>query len=68
MLQLHPTLLEALVEDRVAELQQTVEASAGARAEQGRHRPVHAARQGAGWMLVDLGLRLALPHAAPRER
>jgi hypothetical protein len=68
MLQLHPTWLEALVEDRVAELQRTVEASAGARAEQAGHRPIHAVRQGAGWMLVDLGLRLALPHPAPRER
>ncbi|HTX30092.1 MAG TPA: hypothetical protein VMD09_01840 [Solirubrobacteraceae bacterium] len=68
MFQLHPTVLDALVEDRVAELRQTAALSARAETAKHRRRPVQSARHGAGWLLVDVGLRLALPHPASRER
>jgi hypothetical protein len=68
MFQLHPALLDALVEDRVAELRHTAAASARAETAKRRRRPINAARQGTGWLLVGLGLRLALPGPAARER
>jgi hypothetical protein len=57
----HPALAKAMMSARVAELRH----SGGARAHVGaagrRHSLVDAARQGTGWLLVDLGLRLATP-------
>lgn len=60
MNQIHPALLDLLVRDRVAELRQS---GAGVRIprEKPRRHPVEAARRGTGWLLVDLGLRLAVP-------
>jgi hypothetical protein len=67
----NPTLVRALVSDRVAELRRSVEASAPCPRQQRRRSVVEAARNGTGWLLVDLGLRLAVPrrrieHAARR--
>jgi hypothetical protein len=57
----HPVLAKAMTSARVAELRH----SGGERARVGaaarRHNLVDAARQGTGWLLVDLGLRLATP-------
>jgi hypothetical protein len=58
----HPTVAQALVRARVADLQKK-----GARrtphAEDGkpRHRLTDAAARGTGWLLVEAGLRLAVP-------
>ena len=58
----HPALLEALTRERAAGLRRH---GAGETARsRGQKRPrklVAAARRGTGWMLVDMGLRLAVP-------
>jgi hypothetical protein len=60
----NPVLVEALVRDRVAELRQIAEASAPRRREKRRRPIIEAARRGAGWLLVDVGLRLAVSGSA----
>ena len=66
----HPALLEPLIRDRVAELRQSGPATARIAPTApvtaiGRHNRrrslVAAARSGTGWLLVDMGLRLAMP-------
>jgi hypothetical protein len=57
----HPTLLEALTRDRVAEFRRSAEATGDSRRAKRRHNVVETARRGTGWLLVDLGLRLAMP-------
>ena len=57
----HPTIVEALVRDRVLELRQSAVGQARGRREKRRHRVTAAARHGTGWLLVDVGLRLAVP-------
>lgn len=47
--------------DRVAERRQVAPATAQIRRETRRHKRVAAARYGIGWLLVDMGLRLATP-------
>ena len=59
----HPALVEALTRDRIADLRASAQARAIHQHETRRHRVTQAARQGTGWLLVDLGLRLT----APRE-
>jgi hypothetical protein len=59
----HHALLEALGRDRVAELRHSAGASAHIRREPRWYRPVAAARRQTGWLLVDMGLRLAVPRA-----
>ena len=60
----HPAVHDAVVRRRVDELRH----SAGALTHI-RHgfRLVAAARHGAGWLLVDMGLRLAMPRAGARQ-
>jgi hypothetical protein len=60
----HPAVLEALVRDRVLELRRSAAAQARGRREKRRHRVTAAARHGTGWLLVDVGLRLAVPRGA----
>jgi hypothetical protein len=61
----HPALVRALAADRVAELRTEIqETGSGSRQEVARPRVFDAVRRGTGWMLVDVGLRLALPHSA----
>jgi hypothetical protein len=58
----NPVVAQALARERVAELR-----SSGASPPRRRRRPdraVDAARRAAGWLLVDLGLRLAAPRGA----
>jgi hypothetical protein len=57
----NPALVEALVRDRVAELRRSAGADARSRRAKRPHRAVKAARQTTGWLLVDMGLRLAVP-------
>jgi hypothetical protein len=60
----HPAVLEALVRDRVLELRQTAAGRARSRRAERRRRVAAAARHGTGWLLVDVGLRLAVPRGA----
>ena len=66
-------LVEALARDRVIALRQCAPSRARRRSEKRRHRVTWAARRGTGWLLVDIGLRLAVPRSsmsrpAPRGR
>ena len=58
----NPALAQALAKDRVAELRQAAEAGNRERRHMPRVRVIQAARRGTGWLLVDVGLRLAVPH------
>ena len=58
----NPALARALARDRVAELRQAAEAGSRDRRHLPRAHVIQAARRGTGWLLVDVGLRLALPH------
>jgi hypothetical protein len=60
----HPNHLESLVNSRVAELQRETKSlrSAGPTA---RSRSIDHARRNAGWLLISVGLRLAVSR---RER
>ena len=60
----HPALVEALIRDRVAELRQNDQASRRRRPEYRRHRVSEVARRGTGWLLIECGLRLAMPRDA----
>jgi hypothetical protein len=53
--------LEALSREHVAELRRSAEARARRERDTRRHSVAEAARHGTGWLLVDLGLRLAAP-------
>lgn len=59
----NPALVEALAKDRLAELHQ---ATRRCRRETRPRRVIRAARNETGWLLVDLGLRLAVPRGAIR--
>jgi hypothetical protein len=55
----NPFLVQALARDRVAELQHSARASSRVRRTERPSRVADTARQRAGWLLVELGLRLA---------
>ena len=57
----NPVLAQALVRDHVAELRQSARPSAHFRRDKLRPCVTSAARRRAGWLLVDIGLRLAAP-------
>jgi len=57
----NPAVVEVLARDRVRERRQRAQASGLGRRDARGHRFAAAARQGTGWLLVDLGLRLAVP-------
>ena len=63
----HLVVQEAVVRSRVDELRH----SAGALRRNGRRthrvRAFAAARHGAGWLLVDMGLRLAMPRSGAKQ-
>jgi hypothetical protein len=59
----HPTFVQGLIRDRVAELQRTATAAAARRDEPRANRVIVSARRTTGWLLVDMGLRLAVPRA-----
>lgn len=57
----HPALVQALARDRAAELRHSACVSAPVHRTEPRSRFTDMARHRAGWLLVDLGLRLASP-------
>lgn len=60
----HQALAGVLVRDRVTELRQSApSAGASARSPRTQHRSgvIASARLRTGWLLVDMGLRLAVP-------
>lgn len=57
----NPAVVEALGRDRVRERRQSARRSGLGRRDVHGRRFTAAARQGTGWLLVDLGLRLAVP-------
>jgi hypothetical protein len=57
----HPALAEALVRDRVTELRQSARTAAHFRPQKRRANGIEAARLGVGWLLIEIGLRLATP-------
>lgn len=59
-----PGLLQALGRDRVAELRRHAPHSERNRCEPRRRQFIEAARSTTGWLLVDVGLRLAAPRNA----
>jgi hypothetical protein len=60
----HPAIADALIRDRVAELRQDHQTRRPRRPEHRRHRVTEVARRGAGWLLIECGLRLAMPRGA----
>jgi hypothetical protein len=60
----HPVLVDALIRDRVAELRHDAGASACVQTDKRRHKLIAAARRGTGWLLIDMGLRLAMPRTS----
>ena len=66
-MQQHPRVYEILAWDRVAELRRTAEISALSRRRAGGSQLIRSARSVAGWLLVDLGLRLASPGGVTRS-
>jgi hypothetical protein len=61
---LHPALVQALTRDRVAGLRHAAEPSVRPRCDGPGASVLLATRRATGWMLVDVGLRLALPQRA----
>jgi hypothetical protein len=60
----NPALVEALAQDRLAELRRGAQARSVA-LQGARTRSILAAsRRATGWLLIDVGLRLAVPRAA----
>jgi hypothetical protein len=57
----NPALVEAMARDRIVDLRESAQARATNQSQTRRHRVAEAARVGTGWLLVDLGLRLAAP-------
>ena len=64
----HPAVLETLMRDRVADLRDSAQATAHRRRERRWHRFAAATRRGTGWLLVDMGLRLAVSRGAAHHR
>ena len=60
----NPFLVQALARDRVAELRQSGRASAQVGRTKAQPGFTDTVRHRAGWLLVDLGLRLAAPRAS----
>ena len=59
----HPALTEALVRDHVTALRQSARTTADIRPQRQRLNGIGAARLGAGWLLIEMGLRLAIPRS-----
>lgn len=59
----NPVLARALIAARVAKLQRSAQVSGSIRPHDPQSRVTATARRRAGWLLVDLGLRLAVPRS-----
>ena len=64
----HPAVLETLMKDRMADLRHSAQLTEHMRRERRWRRFTAATRRGTGWLLVDMGLRLAVPRAATHHR
>ena len=62
-----PALMRVLASDRVADLRQLSESGVRDKRARPRVHGLEAARLATGWLLVDVGLRLALPRASLRR-
>jgi hypothetical protein len=60
----HPALREALARDRVVALRRSGQASPRIERSHRPDRVSNAARRRTGWLLVEVGLRLAVPRSA----
>lgn len=60
----NPAVVQALAHDRAAELRQSAAGRDYSRSPTRRRHVTQAVRCGTGWLLIDLGLRLALPSGA----
>jgi hypothetical protein len=60
----NPGLARAMADDRAMHLRQSAPAGSRDRRRSSPRHVVRAVRRAAGWLLVDLGLRLALPRRA----
>jgi hypothetical protein len=60
----NPAFAGALIDARVAELQRSAGAAFRGRSEPRRPDVIATARQATGWLLIDMGLRLAVPRCA----
>ncbi|GAA4538327.1 hypothetical protein [Pseudonocardia xishanensis] len=58
---LHPLVVDGLVRDRHAELRRDIEGARLRRVARAARRRPGPARRRVGWLLVEVGLRLAVP-------
>ena len=63
----HPALHRVVIRDRVDGLRLSAEATAYIRRVRRRHTLLAAARRRTGWLLVDMGLRMAVPRAGTKH-
>jgi hypothetical protein len=61
---LNPGLVQALTSDRVADLRHRAQPRVRRGQDDPRASVILATRRATGWMLVDVGLRLAVPQRA----
>jgi hypothetical protein len=61
---MHTALIEHLARDRALELRHNGNLSRWSRRESRRPRVTGALRRGTGWLLIEWGLRLAVPRSA----
>jgi hypothetical protein len=60
-------VVRAIATARVADLRQAAGPRARDRGDRSGHRSIQTARRATGWLLVDLGLRLALPRGGTKH-
>jgi hypothetical protein len=63
----HPTLIQALTRDRVEALRRSAAPDGSGPRMKRRHRDIGTVRHATGWLLVDVGLRLAV-HGSKMSR
>jgi hypothetical protein len=63
----HPALIRAIASDRVADLRHASGCEVRDHRDMPGVRMTWAVRRAAGWLLVDLGLRIALPRRAVKH-
>jgi hypothetical protein len=61
-------LVRAIAADRAADLRQAAGPRAADRGDRSGDRAIQTARRATGWLLVELGLRLALPRGGRKHR
>jgi hypothetical protein len=64
----HPAVRNELMKDRVAELRRDAAPTALTHRNTRPRKLIAAVRRGTGWLLVDMGLRLAVPRGGTNHR